>query len=135
METKQNKSTINRPEGERVIDAPLVCFDLAALTEQLKSENAWQHNDRNSITIFKSGAIRMVLEAMHPNAEMYTMRPENLLILQVLEGRLKLTTNEEDIVVTRQQFIALHEHIPYSLQAEEESVFLLTVVEEEPSQQ
>ena len=135
METRQNKSTINRPEGERVLDAPLVCFDLAALTEQLKSENAWQHNDRNSITVYKSGVVRMVLEAMHPKAEMYTLRPENLFILQVLEGKLKLTTNEETVEVSKHQFIALHEHIPYTLQAEEESVFLLTVVEEKPSQQ
>jgi quercetin dioxygenase-like cupin family protein len=130
MDTKQNKATINRPEGDRVLDAPVVFFDLEEVIHQIKNEPAWQDRDRNSITIFKSGSVTTVLVAMHPKAEMKTMEPENLMMVQVMEGRLVLNANNQTTTISKNQYLALHEHIPYTLQAEDESVFLLTVIED-----
>ena len=129
MEEKHNEATANRPEGDRSIDASLLLIDLPKYINQLKNEKAWQTNDRNSITVFKTDKIRTVLVAMHEGAIMHTMRPDNVLTIQVLEGNLKLLAEEKFIEIKKQQFFAIHEQIPYTLEALEEAVFLLTVSE------
>jgi len=54
MENKYNESTPLRPEGDRVVDAPLVSIDLPSFMKQIKQEATWKNSDRNAITIFKS---------------------------------------------------------------------------------
>ncbi|MGI8584377.1 MAG: hypothetical protein ACR2KX_19465, partial [Chitinophagaceae bacterium] len=83
MEERHNEATINRPEGDRPVDAPVVLVDIPDLIKQLKKEKAWDKNDRNAITVFKSDKLRIVLVAMHKKAEMTTEHPENIFSLQV----------------------------------------------------
>jgi quercetin dioxygenase-like cupin family protein len=129
MEVKYNEATINRPEGDRPIDSPVVLIDLPSFIEQIKSEKAWEENDRNSITVFKSNKMRIIVGAMHKNAEMQTEHPDNILSVQVIKGKLKLHTNEQIIDVEKGQIVALHEHIPYKIEAIKKTTFLLTLVE------
>ena len=115
MEEKYNEATINRPEGDRPIDSPTVIIDLPTFIEQIKSEKAWEENDRNSITVFKSNKMRVIVGALHKNAEMQTEHPDNILSIQVIKGRLKVHTNENVIEVGKDQILALHENIPYKI--------------------
>ena len=48
MPVKINDATINRPDGNRIIDAPAVSIDLQQFLTQLKDEKAWEKNDRNA---------------------------------------------------------------------------------------
>lgn len=129
MEVKYNEATINRPEGDRPIDSPVVLIDLPSFIDQIKNEKAWEENDRNSITVFKSGKMRIIVGAMHKNTEMTTAYPDNILSVQVIKGRLKLHTSEKVMEVEKDQILALHEHIPYKLEAIKKTTFILTVVE------
>lgn len=129
MEVKYNEATINRPAGDRPIDSPAVLIDLPSFIEQIKSEKAWEENERNSITVFKSNKMRIIVGAMHKNAEMQTEHPDNILSVQVIKGRLKLHTNEKVIEIQKDQILALHEHIPYRIEAVKKTTFILTVVE------
>ena len=97
--------------------------------EQIKSEKAWEENDRNSIAVFKSSKMRIIVGALHKNAEMQTEHPDNILSIQVLKGRLNVHTNEKVIEVERDQILALHEHIPYKIEAIKKTTFILTIVE------
>ncbi len=129
MEEKYNEATINRPEGDRPVDAPLVLVDIASFIEQLKSEKAWDENDRNSITVFKSDKLRVVIVALHKNAEMHTEHPKNILNIQMLKGKIKLYVNEQSTVIEKEQIVVLHENIPYRIEAVKKSIFLLTVID------
>ena len=132
MDIKYNESTHNRPFGERAIDAPLVPIDLQSYTSQLMTEEAWQKNDRNAITVYKTNQLTIVLVALHKDAEMTPGNYEGtgVMSLQVLDGRLAFRTGMETLDVNRGQMIALHEHIPYSATALEESICLLTMTRE-----
>lgn len=123
MEEKHNEATLNRPEGDRPLDAPLIFIDLPQYIHQLQSEKAWPTNDRNSITVFKTDKIRLVLVAMHEGAEMQTLRPDNILAVQVIEGKIKLVVEQKLLEINQEQMFVLHEQIPYSIQALEETVF------------
>lgn len=129
MEEKHNEATINRPEGDRPVDAPVVLVDIPDLIKQLKKEKAWDKNDRNAITIFKSDKLRIVLVAMHKKAEMTTEHPENIFSLQVIDGKVKLLTAGKTREVKEEGLFVLHAHIPYKIVALKKSIFLLTVVE------
>jgi quercetin dioxygenase-like cupin family protein len=123
------EATYNRPEGDREIDSPVLLIDIPDLSEQLKDENAWKENDRNSITVFKTGKMRIVLVALHKDATMKTERPENIFSLQVLKGKVKVTTEFTSTEVEKEKILALHEQIQYSITALKKSMFLLTIVE------
>ena len=131
MEERRQDDTVNRPEGERTIDAPYVTIDLPQYIEQIKNEKMWQERDHNAITVFKDDQLTVVLVAMHPKAEIRTRRPKHLWTVQVLNGGVQLIINEEERTLKKGQMAVLHAGIPYCLQAQEESLLLLTVAGEE----
>ncbi len=60
---------------------------------------------------------------------MTTERPENIFSVQVIEGKVKLHTDENTIEVREEELFVLHANISYKIEALKQSVFLLTVVE------
>jgi quercetin dioxygenase-like cupin family protein len=131
MEIRKQDETVNRPEGERTIDAPFLTIDLPGYIEQIKNEKKWQERDHNAITVFKDDQLTIVLVAMHPTAEIRTLRPEHLWTAQVLEGSIQLTINENKSTLQKGQMTVVHSGQPYNLMALEESLVLLTVASEE----
>ena len=47
--------------------------------------------------------------ALHKKSEMQTERPENILSIQMLRGKIKLYTNEKIIVAEKDQLVVLHD--------------------------
>ena len=127
MENKSNEATPQRPEGDRLIDAQLVTMDLTQFIAQIEDESTWRESDRNSITIFKSDTMRIVLMGLHENAELKTHTANGIISLQVLEGQIKFTTEEQTVTLQKGEMLALHKKIPHSLIALKETFCLLTV--------
>lgn len=75
MEIKNNESTDLRPEGARLIDAPLVSMDIPDFIKQLKAEVTWENNDRNAMTVYKTNGMRIVLIALHEDATLKNIPP------------------------------------------------------------
>lgn len=126
MEIKRNEATINRPEGDRVIDAPFVFINLPGFIAQLKEEEAWHKNDRNGITVFKTDNVTMVLTALHAGAEIRDNDVDGIVSLQVLEGSARITTSEGDIEAGEKDIVALHPNVRHSIKALSDTVLLLT---------
>ena len=128
MENKSNEATPQRPEGGRMLNAPLVEMDLNKFITQIKKETTWSESDHNSITIFKSDSLRIVLLGLHENAELKTHTANGIISVQVLEGKISFQAEQQTVVLEKGQLIALHEKIPHSVLAIKESFFLLTLV-------
>ncbi len=129
---KSNEVTPQRPEGDRLVDAPLVTIDLVSFMKQIKDEPSWKDSDRNAITVFKTDALRIVLIALHAGAEMIKHTANGIISVQVLEGQMKFNTDEQSVELSKGQLITLHQRIPHSVVAIKESVFLLTLVTTAP---
>ncbi|TKK70891.1 hypothetical protein FC093_04135 [Ilyomonas limi] len=128
MEEKFNESTINRPEGERLLDAPFVIADLEAYIRQITEEDAWFKNDRNAITLFKSDNITVVLIALHETAQLQPPSPSvGIAVIQVLSGELTVEIEGQTFTIKRHQIVNFHEQLQYYIAAKEESIFLLTM--------
>lgn len=127
MENKSNEATPLRPQGDRVIDAPLVEMDLNKFINQIRSEATWKESDHNSITIFKSDTMRIVLIGIHEKASLKTHSADTVISLQVLEGKVRFKADERVVSLGKGQMIALHSRIPHSVSADTESFVLLTL--------
>lgn len=127
MEEKYNEATINRPEGDRPIDSPLLLIDLPLYIKQIKNEEAWKKNDRNAITVFKTESMRIVLIALHADAEMQTHSAEGVISVQVIDGKIKFIADIASVEVSKGQVVTLHSGLSHSVQAVEETIVLLTI--------
>lgn len=124
---KSNAATEQRPEGNRVLNASLVEMDLAKLINQIKSEKTWTNSDRNSLTIFKSETMRIVLMGLHQNAELKPHKANGVISVQVLDGKINFNTEQQSTLLEKGQMIALQENIIHSVLALAESFILLTL--------
>jgi len=131
MPVKTNDSTLNRPDGQRLIDAPAVLIKINEFVDQLKDEKAWDKNDRNGITVFKTPGLTMVLSAFHKGAAIKDLQMEGLLTLQVVKGEISVTSKEETLSVKEKQILVLHPDAQQELVAEEETVILLSAMTHE----
>ncbi len=127
MEIKKNESTELRPEGGRLMDAPLVSIDIPQFIKQIKSESTWENSDRNALTVYKTNGMRIVLIALHANAEMTRHTADGIINLQILEGQIRFNTDEQSVELNKGQMLTLHKGIPHSVLAKEETIFLLTL--------
>lgn len=127
MENKSNEATPQRPDGDRILNATLVEMDLNKFIAQIKQETTWKDSDRNSITIFKSELMRIVLMGLHADAELKTHVANGMISVQVLEGQINFTAAQQTLCLEKGQIIALQEKIPHSVFALKESFFLLTL--------
>lgn len=126
MEIKRNDATRNRPEGDRVIDAPYIFIDIPACIKQLMDEKAWEKNDRNGITVFKSDEITVVVTALQKDAEIIENTVDGFMLVQVLSGKVSIITPDGDVNAGEKNMIAFHPCIPYSIKAVSDAVLLLT---------
>ena len=127
MDEKYSESTSQRPQGERTLDAPLVSISLGLFLEQIRNEKTWEDSDRNAITVFKTNGMRIVLIALHKNAELSRHTANGIISVQVLEGQLTFNTDRQSVELNKGGLVTLHQGIPHSIVAKEESVFLLTL--------
>ena len=127
MENKSNEATPQRPGGTRQLDAMMVTIDLPSFMKQIKEEKPWLESDRNAMTVFKTDGMRIVLIALHAGAEMAKHTANGIISVQVLEGRIKFSIDQQSVELTKNQVVTLHERIPHSVLAKEESIFLLTL--------
>ena len=128
MTEKFNDSTPQRPEGDRMLDSALVHIDLPLYMRQVKEESAWKDGKKNAITVFKTDRLRIVLIALHKGAEMARHTADGIISVQVLEGKLQFNTDQQSVQLDNGQMLALHERIPHSVLAIEDTVFLLTLI-------
>ncbi len=127
MDEKFNDATKQRPQGERIMDAALVAIDLRSFTKQIREEKTWKDSDRNAITVYKTDGMRIVLIALHKDAEMIKHTADGLISLQVIEGEILFTTEEQSLVLAQGEMLALHKNVPHSVLARKETIFLLTL--------
>ena len=126
MENKRNEATLNRPEGDRVIDDPYVFVNIPEFIRQLKTEEAWQKNDRNGITVFKTGRVTTVLTCLHAKAILKNNLVDGIFTVHVLEGIIRVKTPDGDVDMQANQIMAFHQLVDHSIEAMMDSVILFT---------
>jgi quercetin dioxygenase-like cupin family protein len=132
MEIKRNEATVNRPEGDRVIDASYVFVDIPAFIEQVRREKAWEKNDRNGITVFKSADLTILITAMQAAAVLKHNNVKAFMTVQVMEGEVRIETQNGDVDMRPGNMIAFHPGIPHTIHAITDMILLISIYDNIP---
>jgi len=109
------------------LNASLLMFDLPALIEMMKHSNTWAKGEINAMILLKSPGKQIVLTALHEGTEINSFQSDDSVTFQIIEGKLKLYTRKESVILDKGQLMTLHDNIRYRLTSTEETVFLLTI--------
>lgn len=127
MDSTSVKKNYPMHSDGRLLDGPLLIFDLPLLMDKITNESYWIKGQRNAITLLKSESMRLVLIALREEASIDFRQSGNLISLQLLKGRLTFKAANQTIMLLKDQVLTLHENIQHSLTANEESIFLLSI--------
>jgi len=111
---------------QRILDAPILTFEIQGLITRLKSENVWKNSEKNSITLNTGTGLRMVIIALHDGVCLEPHKVDHPISVQVLEGELEFRAGGQTETLKKGQIVMLHQSIEHSVKANTESVFLLT---------
>jgi quercetin dioxygenase-like cupin family protein len=112
---------------DRLMDAPLLKFNLEEIIEKIKKEDLWKMGERDAITLLKSAYMRIVLIALHEQTAMNFLQSGNMISVQIMEGSVTIQTDKKSAILKKGSLLTLHEDTKHSLIAMEASIFLLTI--------
>lgn len=106
---------------------PLLEFDLATETDQLRREEPWKTTSRNAKTLAKYPDLRIVLMAMKSGTRMEGHKADGSISIQALTGKLRLHFPERAVEIPAGRLLTLERALPHDVEALEDSSFLLTI--------
>ena len=124
MEIKQNEATRNRPEGTRAIDATTVFTNLVEISKQLRTEKAWETNDLNGITVFKTDQMTAVLTLIKERTTLKKIMVNGVFTILVLDGKLLVETDDGNYTLETANMLNVHPNKSHSITAKKETLLL-----------
>ncbi len=97
------------------------------MIKKIRKQEQWKNSNWTALNIFKTNSMCIVLIALKQGSEMAKQSAECMISLQVLKGKMEFITDEQTIELCKGQMLSLHKGVPHSLQAKEETVFMLTL--------
>lgn len=119
------------PQRERehevgTLTGPLLMLNLNREIEQLRSEGRWQ-SGHTAKTLAKYSDFRVVLIVMKNGGRLEKHRTEGRISVQILDGRIRLSTAERSVELTAGEMLTLEHDIPHDVEAVVDSAFLVTI--------
>jgi len=105
---------------------PMMEFDLPAEIDRLRAEKTWT-TGQNARTLLKYDDFRVVLTALQAKARMPEHKTEGRISVHVLSGHIRLRAAGRTFSLRPGSLLALDQGVPHSVEALEESAFLLTI--------
>lgn len=131
MSNKSNNATFNRPDGSRAIDAGYIIADLEERIQQLEGEEAWQKNERNGITLFKTDGMTVVLSTLKEGTAITDNVAPGILTVQVLTGSIEVVVNGDTKTVGKGEIVFVHREQAHTVKAREHTRVLVTLTGEQ----
>jgi hypothetical protein len=103
-------------------------YDLPVLIGNMKRSQAWTDGDLKNIVLLNRPGKQILLTALHDKTEIESFQASDSLSFQMIEGELWFRTKTESLILKKGQLLTLHEKVNYSLTTNEETVFLLTIL-------
>jgi quercetin dioxygenase-like cupin family protein len=105
-------------------------FDLPALIQMMKHSDKWSKGELNTLILLKTPNEKIILTAVHKGTEIKSLQSDDSITIQILEGELRYRTHNDSVILSAGQLMTVHDKIKYMLTASEDTVFLLTLLDE-----
>jgi len=123
-----------RPHPDDRFRGPQHRFDLGEVTANLLNEPAASQRDHRQETLYRHGPMTIALFLFQRGANLPQHRAEGTVSVHVLEGRLKMSVEGQNHVLSSGQILTMAPGVPHDVFAEEPTRMLLTVCLESPAQ-
>lgn len=123
----QSESAGSSSGGGRVLAAPVLTFDLDRELAQLRQKAGYEAGEPTGTTLLKEPDLRIVLMVLRAGAHMIEHHASGPISVQPLEGRFLFSVADESIELGAGQMLALEPGIPHTVEALEDTAFLLTI--------
>lgn len=111
----------------RRLAGPLLTFDLAGQSAQVRQEASWQQHGHDAKTLVKGQGLRVVLISLQAGAALAEHRAPGPITLHVLRGQVEVHAAGQMVTLPVGQVLALEAGLPHAVQAVMESDVLLTL--------
>ena len=101
-------------------------MNLTEIIKQIKSDNSWVESKRKYVEVFKSDMMVIMLVGLCENSELKPHKANGIISVQVLEGKIEFSAEEQSTRIEMGQIITLDKNITHSVTALTESFFLIT---------
>ena len=128
MEIETLRTKLQYRKNYRSSDSKLLAFNLPSLVDRMKQSYTWANGELNSIILLKSPEKQIILTAIHEGTEILSFHSNDTVTVQIVEGRLKFHHRKDSFTLNKGQLMTLDENVKYDLTTEEETVFLLTIL-------
>lgn len=102
-------------------------FDLDRVFDELANEEQEPIDGHHQITLFKSGASTVIAFLFADDGYLPEHQADGIVTIQVLQGRLDITTRDDHYAVGTDGLLVLRPGIAHEVHAREPSRMLLTV--------
>jgi hypothetical protein len=109
------------------LNMELLTYDLPNLIEKMKCEHISSKEKPDSMILLNCLDKKVVLIVLHEGTGFRSFQSNESVTFQIIEGKLIFHSCNESVTLEKGQFLTLHEKIDYTLQTNEETVFLLTI--------
>ena len=107
--------------AERIME-----FDLPAEIHRLRAETTWS-TGKNARTLIKYDDFRVVLMALQATVRIPEHKADGRISVLVLSGHIQLRASGRTFSLRPGGLLAIDQGVPHSVEALEESAFLLTI--------
>jgi len=128
MEIETKKIELSVCENSEPLDPSYSMQDISSLISKMKQSSEWTGGNLNSMVLVRSREKQILLNALHEDTEVSSYSGLNSVIFSVIEGRMKVHTTEETVILEKDQMLTLHDKLKFSIITLETTVFLLTIV-------
>lgn len=125
----------NKAAGTTASNDILFTCSLPELVQQLKQEANWEKTGRGASLLQKTERLRLVLNVLKAGAEIKLHQAPGPITVHCIEGKIKFFAEEKEVVLREGEMLSLQEFVRHSVEAVEESAFLLTVIPLEQEKQ
>ena len=127
MEKESLKSKAPLYKDNGAVHASFRTFDIPDLIEKMKHSNAWAKGELNAMILLKSPEKQIVLTTLHEGTEINSFQSNVSITFQIIEGKLRFHTRKKSVTVDKGHLLTVREKVKYSLTTGEETVFLITI--------
>lgn len=111
----------------RLIDLLSVNINLFDLINNMKGSLVTSSKKLKSVILINRSDKKILITALLDKTEISSFQSDESVTIQLLEGKLRLHTREESVILNKDHFITITEKVKYQLTSLEETVFLLTI--------
>ena len=112
---------------DRLIGLSSIKINLFDLINNMKSSLVSSGKNLKSVILVNKSDIKILITALLDKTEITSFQSDDSITIQLLEGKLRLNTPKESVIVDKDHFITITEKVKYQLTPLEETVFLLTI--------